>query len=121
MSVLSLAWQKWAIAALQSKGGDGFYNGFTAANTLDIMALLEDMTHDGNTKKLCNSGMDSYLGSIRDRIIPVLMPRGDDDEVLAFYLQYGHTELDVDQRVIQVCRKNYLEARRCRHYDGQET
>jgi hypothetical protein len=98
----SLAWQKSAIAALRSNGGDGFYNGFTAANTLDIMALLEDMTHGGNTNKLCNTGMDSYLGSICDRIIPVLMPRGDDDEVLAFYLQYGHTELDGDQRVIQV-------------------
>jgi hypothetical protein len=59
------------------------------------------MTHDGNTKKVCNTGMDSYLGSIRDRIISVLMPRGDDDEVLAFYLQYGHIELDGDQRVIQ--------------------
>jgi hypothetical protein len=47
----SLAWQKWAIAALRSNGGDGFYNGFTAANTLDIMALLENMTHGGNTKK----------------------------------------------------------------------
>jgi hypothetical protein len=98
----SLAWQKWAIAALRSNGGDGFYSGFTAANTLDIMALLEDMTHGSNTKKLCNTGMDSYLGSIRDRIIPVLMPRGDHDEVLAFYLQYGHTELDGDERVIQV-------------------
>jgi hypothetical protein len=74
----------------------------TAANTLDIMASLEDKTHDGNTKKLCNTGMDSYLGSIRDRIIPALMPRGDDDEVFAFYLQYEHTELDMDQRVIQV-------------------
>jgi hypothetical protein len=102
----SLTWQKWAISALRANGGDGFYNAFTAANTLDIMALLEVMTHDSNAKKMFNVGKVSYLGPIHDRIIPVLMPRSDeclaDNEVVAFYLQYGHTELDGDQRVIQV-------------------
>jgi hypothetical protein len=71
------------------------------------MALLEDIMHGSNTKKMFNAGKVSYLGPIRDRIIPILMPRGDDeclavDEPVAFYLQYGQTELDRDQWVIQV-------------------
>lgn len=49
--------------------------------------------------------VDSELGSIRDRLIPLLMPRGDDDLLLAFYLRYGDREVVGDEEVVQVIAK----------------
>ena len=98
----SLAWQEWTIAALRLIGREGLSNGFTSANALQIMCQLEARMRQDHTGQLSNVGVDSYLGSIRDRLIPLLMPRGDDDQLLAFYLRYGSTELDGDERVIQV-------------------
>ena len=90
----SRAWQKWTIGALRSIGREGLSNGFTSANTLEIMCQLEAEMHHGEE--------GSCLGPIRERLIPLLLPRGDDDQLLAFYLRYGNTEVDGDERAMQV-------------------
>ena len=98
----SLAWQEWTITALRSIGREGLCNGFTLANTLETLCQLEAEMRYHNLKQLRNAGVESELGPIRDRLIPLLMPQGDSDEFVAFYLRYGHTEADRDERAIQV-------------------
>jgi hypothetical protein len=101
----SLEWQKWGIAALRSIGREGLFNGFTGANSLDIMCQLEAQLQHHHTSQLLASPGSSPLGNTRDRLIPLLLPRGDDDQVLAFYLRYGNSEMVGDERAIQVVAK----------------
>jgi hypothetical protein len=94
----SRAWQKWTVQALRNIGREGLANGFTSANTLEIMCQLEARVNPAPTE-------DAYLGPIRERLIPLLMPRGDSDRFLSFYLRYG-TMIDAgDERVMRVIAK----------------
>lgn len=109
----SLSWQKWTIGALRSIGREGLANGFSNANTLEVMCDLE-----GRMRRSV-SGMDldenEAMGPLRGRMAPLLMPRGEDDQILAFYLRYGHDEVDDDETAVQVvARAVWTE-----HYDGQ--
>jgi len=104
----SSAWQKWTIAALRSIGREGLSNGFTLANTVETMCQLEArMRHENITclTQLRNDAVNSPLGPINDRLIPLLMPHEDDNQLLAFYLRYGNTETDRDEQAIQVVAK----------------
>jgi len=98
----SSAWQEWTIAALRSIGREGLFNGFTAANTLEIMGRLENNV---SSTYRYNQEDDSPLGHIRDRLIPMLMPHGEEDHILAFFLRYGSTEAQGDEHVIRVVAK----------------
>lgn len=52
----STAWQEWTIAALRSIGREGLSNGFTSANTVEIMCQLQASIGPGNTNPLHNAG-----------------------------------------------------------------
>jgi hypothetical protein len=80
----SLAWRNWTIDALRSIGREGLSNGFTWANTIEILGKLET---GNNAYQLSDVALHSALGSLRYRIIPLLMPRGDDDQHVAFYFR----------------------------------
>ncbi|KAE9373812.1 hypothetical protein N431DRAFT_504371 [Stipitochalara longipes BDJ] len=79
----SLAWRNWTVDALRAIGREGLSNGFTWANTIAIMGRLET----GNADQLPNATVQSALGSLRYRVIPLLMPRGDDEYHVAFYFR----------------------------------
>lgn len=97
----SLVWQQWTIGALRAVGREGLSNGFTNANAVEVMCQLE--------AKMQRSHQvlpgQSPLGHIRDRLIPLLLPRSDDDRGLAFYLRYGNLEIDGDEKAIQAVAK----------------
>lgn len=92
----STAWQKWTIYALRSIGREGLTNGFTSANTLDIMCGLDKQRNDANANS------NSYLGPLNERLIPLLLPRLEDGRLIAFYLRYGTENTMGDQRGIRV-------------------
>jgi hypothetical protein len=98
----SPAWQEWNVAALRSIGREGLFNGFTAANTLEIMGRLENNVSNAYQR---DQGNGSPLGHIRDRLIPMLMPHGEEDHILAFFLRYGSTEAQGDEQTVQVVAK----------------
>ncbi|KUJ14113.1 uncharacterized protein LY89DRAFT_651193 [Mollisia scopiformis] len=99
----SLAWQKWTILALRMIGREGLSNGFTNANTLEVMCDLETRMKRGTSRGLLmDVDENSGLGSIRERLAPLLMPRGEDDQMLAFYLRFGNEEADGDEGAVQV-------------------
>lgn len=98
----SLEWQKWTITALRSIGREGLSNGLTSANDVEIMCDLEAKMRHGDPEHQDHPTVGSSLGHIRDRLIPLLIPRGDNEQYLAFYLRYGNTEVDGDERNIQV-------------------
>jgi hypothetical protein len=84
-------WQLWTIAALRDIGRKGHPNGHASGNTLELMCQLED----ASPYKPSIEGSDtrqSPLGPIRNRIIPVLMPRGVDGHFMAYFLRYGETK-----------------------------
>lgn len=103
----SLEWQQWTIMALRSIGREGLSNGYTSANALDIMCQLESTRRSGDIWQLNDYGLSSSLGPIRDRIFPLLMPRGDDGQNLAFFLQYNgdYSEFEGVERAVQVVAK----------------
>ncbi|KFY33748.1 hypothetical protein V494_07355 [Pseudogymnoascus sp. VKM F-4513 (FW-928)] len=100
----SQAWQQWIIATLRLIGPEGLSNGFTSANTLEIMFQLEAKLRLHTTEKHNNIEY-SPLGCIRNRLIPLLLPPGSDGQQLAFYLRYGNEEVDSGERAIKVVAK----------------
>ena len=92
------------IATLRLIGPEGLSNGFTSANTLEIMFQLEANIRLYTTEQRTNVEY-SPLGCIRDRLIPLLLPPGNDGQQLAFYLRYGNEEVDSGERAIQVAAK----------------
>lgn len=100
----SQVWQQWMIATLRLIGPEGLSNGFTSANTLEIMFQLEANIRLYTTEQRTNVEY-SPLGCIRDRLIPLLLPPGNDGQQLAFYLRYGNEEVDSGERAIQVAAK----------------
>lgn len=100
----SRAWQQWIIATLRLIGPEGLSNGFTSANTLEIMFQLEAKIRL-HTIEQRNNIEYSPLGCIRDRLIPLLLPPGSDGQQLAFYLRYGNKEVDSGEWAIEVVAK----------------
>ncbi|TVY81661.1 Transcriptional regulatory protein moc3 [Lachnellula suecica] len=111
----SAPWQEWTVSALRSIGREGLSNGFTSANTLETMFQLEEKMRGNRYTQQSITGADSPLGPIRDRLIPLLLPRGEDEQLLVFYLRYGNIEADGDERAIQAVAKatNSEEEVRC--------
>ncbi|OBT66735.1 hypothetical protein VE03_04125 [Pseudogymnoascus sp. 23342-1-I1] len=100
----SPAWQQWMIATLRLIGPEGLSNGFTSANTLEIMFQLEDKIRL-HTAERGNNVEYTPLGCLRDRLIPLLLPPGSDGQQLAFYLRYGNEEVDSGERATEVVAK----------------
>lgn len=100
----SQAWQQWMIATLRLIGPEGLSNGFTSANTLEIMFQLEAKLQLHTTEPRTDVKY-SPLGCIRERLIPLLLPPGNDGQQLAFYLRYGNKEVDSGEWAIQVVAK----------------
>lgn len=96
----SSRWQKWTINALRQIGREGLSNGHTVANMVEILRILEANTHYGNA-----DADDMYLGPIGKRLMPLLMPRGQDDQYLAFYLKHGLAQFNGDDSSIQIVAK----------------
>lgn len=101
----SLSWQQWIIAALRAIGREGLSNGLAFANVVEIMCQIQARMHAHDPEWPADSDASTYLGPVSRRVIPLLMPLPDDGECLAFYLRYGNTELDDDERAIQVVAK----------------
>ncbi|KAH7311120.1 hypothetical protein BKA65DRAFT_163948 [Rhexocercosporidium sp. MPI-PUGE-AT-0058] len=98
----SVAWQRWIIDTLREIGHEGLSNGYAMANTLDMMCQLQERMHRHHPER---QGLNAYLGPLKSRLIPLLMPVSEDGDILAFYLRYGHTELDNDEDAVQVVAK----------------
>jgi hypothetical protein len=101
----SLAWQRHTIDLLRSIGREGLSDGLTLANTLEMMCQLEAkmlpdiLDYEGNI-----SG-SSYLGPLCDRVVPLLLPRGVDGQLVAVYLRYRNTTGAGNELAIQVVAK----------------
>ncbi|KAG4444034.1 hypothetical protein IFR05_000494 [Cadophora sp. M221] len=98
----SVAWQQWIIDTLRDIGHEGLSNGFAMANTLDMMCQLQAKMNRNHPERL---GLNAYLGPLKSRLIPLLMPVSEGGDVLAFYLRFGSTELDNDEDAVQVVAK----------------
>ena len=86
--------------ALRAIGREGLSNGFTWANTIAIMDRLET----GNADELSNVTIQSALGSLRYRVIPLLMPRGDNEYHVAFYFR-ERPDIEVVDDAVHVSAK----------------
>lgn len=98
----SLDWHLWTISALRKIGREGLCNANAAANTLEIMSLIETTSPHIKSTESTLIGAKPPLGSIRDRLIPLLMPRGEDNQFLSYFLRYGTAEADNDERVVRI-------------------
>lgn len=98
----SLDWQQWTMAALRSIGREGLSNAHASANTLEIMCTMETTSPQNLSTESSIPPTKSPLGSIRDRLVPVLMPRADDNQFLAYFLRYGATDADSDERIVRI-------------------
>jgi hypothetical protein len=106
----SSEWQKWTIGALRAIGREGLSNGYSNANALDIMCDLETRLKRGVSEGMMNASESPGLGALRERLVPLLMPRGEDDQCLAFYLRYGSNDFDADENAIRiVARATWIE------------
>ncbi|CZR58511.1 uncharacterized protein PAC_08403 [Phialocephala subalpina] len=97
----SKAWQAWTIAGLRSIGKEGLSNGKTLADTFEVMCQIEERLRRRNGIMEEDLPENASLGPIKDRMMPLLMPPGDDDQLLAFYLRFGHE----GEQAVQVVAK----------------
>ena len=81
------AWRKWTTASLRSIGREGLSNGFTLANTLEIMFQVEARIGFGVA-----DGDNTPLPPLSERLIPLLLPRPDDGQYLAYFLLRDQVE-----------------------------
>ena len=93
----SLNWQRWIVTALHSIGREGLLNAHSFANALEIMAPLQRVVLEAS-----NVAKKSPLGHLNDRLIPVVLPRGEKGEYVAYFLRYGVTKNDSDEDFIRV-------------------
>jgi hypothetical protein len=98
----SSQWQQWTLAALHAIGREGLSNAHASANTLEIMLQIESILPLNPWAQNSYDLEISPLGSIRDRLIPLLMPRGEEDQFLAYFLTYGATEAESDERHVRI-------------------
>jgi hypothetical protein len=73
------SWQKWTIHKLRQCGRQGILDGHAFANTLENLYLLQTRAALQNT----NSPLG--VGPLSRRILPLLMPKDDDDRLVAYY------------------------------------
>ncbi|KAG0651531.1 hypothetical protein D0Z07_1515 [Hyphodiscus hymeniophilus] len=101
----SKEWQAWTHTALQALPHEGLSSGLAFANTLEIM----DQVHQAQLYHVPSPSIAvqhrSPLGSICERLVPMLMPRGDDGRFTAFYLRYGTSAEDSDERAVRILAK----------------
>jgi hypothetical protein len=101
----SREWQEWTLSALRALPHEGLSSGPAFVNTLDIMNQVQlGQQHE----ILSGSGIDPHkspLGSIRERLVPMLMPRGDDGVFTAFYLRYGNSAEDSNEDAVRILAK----------------
>lgn len=98
----SVEWQQWCLSALRVIGREGLSNAHALANTLEIMSLMEPNLPQNQWIDGSVHLEKSPLGSIRDRLIPLLMPPVNNNEFLAYFLRYGITEEYSDERHIRI-------------------
>ncbi|MCJ1472067.1 hypothetical protein MMC13_000712 [Lambiella insularis] len=98
----STDWQQWTMTALHSIGREGLLNAHAFANTLEIMAQLESVSSQNVLSKNSILATKSSLGRICDRLVPVVMPKGEEGGYLAYFLRYGATEENSDESLIRI-------------------
>lgn len=99
----STHWQQWTITALHSIGREGLSNAHAFANTLEIMARLESVSPQNTVSSQNNiPATKSPLGHLCDRLIPIMMPKGEEGGYLAYFLRYGATEEVGDESLIRI-------------------
>jgi hypothetical protein len=102
----SLEWQQYTITALRSIGREGLSNGHDWANTLEVMTQLEIESQSKLTceNEVCDDSSISPLGFIRNRPVPLLMPRGEDGQFTAYYLRYVTAEGqgELDEKIVRI-------------------
>ena len=90
-------WQKWTISTLHSIGREGLSNAHASANTLEIMYQIATTSLERSI-----SPAKPKLGSIRERLFPLLMPRGEDGQFRAYFHRYGATEADSGEGIVRI-------------------
>ena len=98
----SAEWQQWTITALHSIGREGLSNAHAFANTLEIMAPLESVPPQQASSTNSILATMSPLGHICDRLVPVVMPKGEEGGYMAYFLRYGATEEDSDESLVRI-------------------
>jgi hypothetical protein len=98
----SMEWLQWTMEALRSIGREGLCNAYAAANTIEIMRVIDTAEKPHQLSFQCSNTQAAPLGWLHDRIIPLLMPRREDSRYLAYYLRYGATESDNSERTIRI-------------------
>ena len=66
------------------------------------MAPLESVSPQNVLSKNSIPATKSPLGHICDRLVPVVMPKGEEGGYLAYFLRYGATEEDSDESLIRI-------------------
>ena len=101
----SKEWQDWSLAALRALPHEGLSSGLAFANTLDIMKQVQQAQMDeGRSPRFTDQHL-SPLGCLCERLVPMLMPRSDDGSFTAFYLRYGASMDDSDERTVRILAK----------------
>ena len=101
----SKEWQEWSLSALRTLPHEGLSSGLAFAQTLEIMEQVQHaQQYQGHSPRFSDQHL-SPLGCIRERLVPMLMPRSDDGVFTAFYLHYGTSMDDVDERTVRILAK----------------
>ena len=95
-------WQQWIVSSLHAIGREGLLNAHSFANALDIMAPLQRVVPQVTVPTNRNDvARESPLGHLNDRLVPVVLPKGEKGEYVAYFLRYGITQNDSDENVIR--------------------
>ncbi|KAL2062035.1 hypothetical protein VTL71DRAFT_6301 [Oculimacula yallundae] len=98
LEAFNLVYQTLCIATrFIGKDNKSLLKPYKPCDTVNIARMNKD-----HQERLENN---AYLGLLRARLIPLLMPVSQDKTVLAFYLRYGQTYFDNDENAIQVVAK----------------
>ncbi|RFU74714.1 hypothetical protein TARUN_7526, partial [Trichoderma arundinaceum] len=87
----SRAWQKWTIQILRQCGRQGLLDGSAFANTLDNLCLLQlraELQSSSPRHKCTLAPSTCDIGLLHERILPLLQPRDDSDNLVAYYLRH---------------------------------
>ncbi|KAM0255497.1 hypothetical protein ACHAQJ_005728 [Trichoderma viride] len=79
------SWQKWTVQKLRQCGRQGLLDGSAFANTLENMyhVQLRAELQSNNTR----TPSDDNTGLLHTRTLPLLQPRDDSDNLVAYYLK----------------------------------
>lgn len=110
----SRAWRQWTVKALKKVGKEGLCEGSTLGAAVVVMGRVEEGVLRGKWNQNENQNQGAFdlavdekkcIGPLRDRLMPLLMPPGGNNQTLAFYLRFGNEEVDGDERAVQVVAK----------------